>query len=784
MKFDNSQTVDQLVWNMRLADLPRDENRTIINRLFNGDPPFDETEAEENQVQVNRNDLTGVNAMAQARRQWIQAFLKPGNFWSVNLDFGPPHKRTEYSHTITRHANRVLRRSRRYMEQSRATGGNVLLHGIGPCTWRSRRDVVPTPLPISSVMIPSETDIDFENLPYFAIFQELTPAQLYDLTKGPRRDPGWNMPLVDAQIRYVADQIQKQPNASAFQYMPSRIEELNKQDMGMWGSDAVPTIDYWDFYFRKEENGPIYRRIILDWGLAETDLRQYKPGSKPQNKKAASLGDKEDEYGGFLYTSGDRKFADSFSQVLHCNFGDCSAVFPQKYHSVRSMGWMLWGVCDLENRLHCKFTEALFEQLMWFFRTASNEQLKRLQRADWFHMGVIPDGVRMVTKEERFTPDAQFVQMGFARFRQLMSENAASFMQDFDKGQGKEMTATETMARVNAVNAMVSGMFTLAYIYEEYKDREVLRRLLIPGNSNSLARDFRLGVLKDGVPEEALDIDRMEVTRERAMGGGNKTLEMAEVQFLQGIRKNLNPDAQRKVDHIAIESATDDARLAEELAPMQGATQISSSMRDAQDATPRLLQGLPFPERPDMVLEDYVKVWLIDLTLLVKKALQSGGMAPADQIAGMGNLAGTIDQYIKTMGANPDEKQKVREYEQQLTVLNNQIKAFAQRLATAMKARNGQAAGADPREAAKAQAMVIQAQTKAQLAAQSHAQKTAQRQISFDLEQQRKEREHASEMRRLAQESDHRALDDTLHTLREHQRQSARAVPEPEAEPA
>jgi len=41
LKFDTVEHVEQIVWDMRLADLPRSENRVILNRTFNGDPPFD-----------------------------------------------------------------------------------------------------------------------------------------------------------------------------------------------------------------------------------------------------------------------------------------------------------------------------------------------------------------------------------------------------------------------------------------------------------------------------------------------------------------------------------------------------------------------------------------------------------------------------------------------------------------------------------------------------------------------------------------------------------------------
>lgn len=600
-KFDRANFVDQLVWQMREADLPRGEGRAIVQRLFNGDPPWSEQEAEENQVQVNRNDLAGVNLMTQGRRQWQRAILKSGNYVTIGYDDGPPNKRLEWGHTVTQGWNRQLRKSKMYVESQRSVGANLLLHGIGPSNWRNRRDVVARPLPIASLMIPSETQIDFENLPYVAFFQEMTPAMLYTLTKGPKRDPGWNMPLVMAQLQYTSEQVMKQPNATAFQYMPERIEELAKQDLGMWSSDAVPTVDFWDFYFREKNDGPIYRRVILDWGLSAKEIEGYKGKKEPPKRKnevaQRIMENEKDDYGGFLYTSGKRKFADNWNEVFHCQFGDCSPYGPMEYHAVRGLGWMTWGICDLENRMHCKFFEQAFQQLMWFFRVASNEQLTRLKMAEFQHMGVIPVGVDWLKAADRFSPDKGFIEMAFARCKQLMAENSAVFISDFDKGgSGKEMTAAETMARVNSSNALVSSMIDLAYTYEEFKDREMLRRGCIEGNPDLIAMRFQEYCIKKGVPREMLDVERMTITRERAIGGGNKTLEMAQVQFLQGLRKNLGPDGQRRVDHIAIESATEDAQLAHELAPTDDQKHVSLSTHDAQLSTDRLMRNLPFSD--------------------------------------------------------------------------------------------------------------------------------------------------------------------------------------------
>lgn len=767
-KFNNRTHLEQLVWDMRLADLPRGEGRDILNRLYNGEPPFPEDTAEENGIQVNRNDLTGVNMLTQARRQWTQAFLKPGNHFTITYDSGPKFKRREWGHSVTKNANLVLKSSRKYVEQSRAAGGSMLLHGIGPSVWRDRRSVVCRPIPISSVMIPSETEVDFDNLPYFAFFHEWTPAQFYRLTHGPKTDPGWNMPLVESQWNYVRDQIQKQPNATAFQYMPERITELFKQDGAMWGSDAVPTIDVWDCYLRADEDkGGWYRRIFLDWGPTEGD---YKGAVPPSRNAKGRPGD-----GQFLYTSGKRVFAQDISQILHCQFGDCSAIFPQRYHSIRSMGWMLWGLCDLENRLHCKFTEALFEQMMWFFRVASNADFIRLKRADFFHFGAVPQGIDWVKANERFTPDAGIVQMGFARFQKLMADNAASFTQDFDMGKGqKEMTATETMARVNSVNALVSGLMTLAYTYEEFKDREHMRRLCIKGNPDKLSQKFIKLCIEDGVPTEMLDVDRMQVMRERSIGGGNKTLEMAIVQFLQQLRKNLNPDAQRKIDHISIETATDDAAMAEELAPVDDKNKLSSSSFYAELSTERLMRGLPFVEMPDMVYADYVHVWVTDLSLMVNALMQAGGMAKQEDIAGFKNLAAHIDKYLKVMAQNPEDKPQVTQYEHILSQIMNHVKAFEQRLIQQMKAaaKNGQQNGIDGKTIGQIKAAEILAQTKAKLQEERSAQRMAQDQARFEMEQQRQEREHHADLRRTGLEHYFDQLTDLNRAVTQNARQA------------
>lgn len=752
MRFDNASHVEDVVWIMRLADLPRGQNRVILNQLYNGDPPYNPALAEENNVEVNRNDLTGPNLLSQARRQWNQAFLSPPNFFTVTLDSGPPSKRREWGNIITKHVNRVLKEDLRQLDEKRSTGGNVMLHGIGPVTWDDRRGVIGTPLDIASVLVPSETRISFDNLAYFATFREWTPAQLYSKTHGLRVDPGWDMELVDSQIKYVVEQVTKRPNATAYQYMPERIEELIKQDMGFWGSDAVPTIDVWDFFFREvEEDGKgWYRRTILDWGVAE-GLTKDSPKPDHQNPMAD---------GRFLYSSGKRRYANSLGEILHCQFADCSAVFPQRYHSVRSLGWMLWGTCDLQNRLHCKFQEAVMQQMMWYFQSASDNDFRRLKRADFMHFGVIPPGISWIKAGDRYAPPLPIVEYAFNRNRSLMNDAAAAYTQDFTRqGGGKEMTATETMAIVNSMNALVSGMLALAYNYEDAKHREQCRRITIRNNPDPIAKKIITACLLDGVPSLYLDAKRWQVQSDRVLGGGNKTLGLAQANFLLGIRKNLGPDAQRKIDHIAISENIDNPGLAEELAPVADQNKVSRSMHDAQAITDRLMRNLPYAPQPEMIYEDYVKVWIADLSLMVANALQTNLATPED-VLGFANVAKHVKMFLAIIASNDDEIPKVKDYGQQLSDQLNLVRKIAKNVAERemAKQQNGNG-GIDPVKLAQIQIDQMQAEQKAQQReqshaqksqekAQSHAEKTAQQQVAFDLEEARKDRETNAEIRR------------------------------------
>lgn len=116
---------------------------------------------------------------------------------------------------------------------------------------------------------------------------------------------------------------------------------------------------------------------------------------------------------------------------------------------------------------------------------------------------------------------------------------------------------------------------------------------------------------------------------------------------------------------------------------------------------------------------------------------------------GLQNVAKHVEMFLQIMAQDETARPKVRQYSDLLGQLMNVIKGFAQRLQEKMAAGNG-APGIDPEVQGKIQSQQILAGAKAENMRDSNAQRTAQNQVRFELEEQRRDRELEAKIRRDA----------------------------------
>lgn len=786
MEFKTAESVRSTCWYLKLADLRRADNRAKIDSLFNGMPPYSAEEVQANRIQTNVNDLTATRSAHAMRRQFASAFLRPGNFFNVKCDYGPQHKRREVSEIITQRINGQMKRgysAAKYGETQRNKFASVTLHGVGPSEWDNKGSWCPSMRGMGDVMIPSMTYRDMSNLSHFAIYRRYTAWELYEKTHGPRVDKAWNVEVANACIQWAMKQTGQTMAPTDYAYSPERWQEAIKDQSGLYNSDQIPTINVWDFY--------------------HTDLNK-----KDYGWKRCMILDAPDEAGGehpsktnrFLYNATSRSYASKLSEILHFQFADGSVVAPFLYHSVRSLGFLLYAVCHLQNRIYCKFHDNVFENLMQYFRVSNPNDAERLQKIDLQNYGLIPDGLTMVPRNDRFQTDANLINMAMAMNRSMVAESAASYSQDFgfNDSEKPEKTATQITAELNATTSMVGSMLGDAYGYEETSDQEICRRFCIPNSKDPDVREARKNILRDlteaGVsdPEKALDVSRWEVTRERVIGAGNKQLELGMVGQLMEIYPLLDPSAQRQVIRLKVFSATDDAALTQQLVPNEPDT-TTSSTHDAELSSAVLLQGTPMGLKEGVSHEEYAATLIGILNTEVQKVNQMGGITDQAHIMGMQNLAGqTIEgqpipgngaaSHIAILAQDENAKPTVKKLNDVLSKLMNEVRAFQQRLEEAQAQQQQGANGQPPltpEDAVKLKSQLLVAQVKADSMAEAHAQRSQQRadihQQNLREKQDKAQLANANEIRKT--QVDEAATD--LKTSAEILRTTAKAEAEP-----
>lgn len=734
MKFEKPSGVLTEINQMLDANQTVQQNRARINLLFNGDPPHTESERIANRGLTNINWLEPVRIAQNSRLQMYNAFNKPGDYFTVRLDAGPKHKRYEWGRSITRHANRLMRQSRLYRSGQESAQAQVVLHGPGPTIWENARIPVPSTLGVEDVIVPAGTLASMENLDCLAIYKEWTFTRLYEMTHGPGVDRGWNTPYVDVLLKGLYGRpLEGQEEGIRWKF-PEKVAEDWKEGTNYLAA-ALPKIVGWDFYYRAEDN-KWNKRTVLEY-----DTQRWGTKNEATEKTIETLRKNKPE---FLFEKD--HCADDVDQIWHCYIGNCSNVAPFRYYSVRSIGYLLYGVCLIQNRMRNRMTDAIFEAMLSLFRNVSEDDREKLEQVNLHHLGIVPDGLSFVPAAERNQINVDLVMAGLQQNRQLMAESASNFLPDIAvEGEKPAMTATESLIRQNASVNLTSAVLTQMYNQSEPQYRECIRRFCIKGNPHPMAKKFRECLERDGVSLKVLeDPSYMEIVPERVMGGGNKAVELTTARALYEISPTLDPDAQRKAKRRYVLALGDDPNLADELVP-EGGPPTSDAAVVASLAFGSLMQGVPILMQRGLAEVPYIDTLLKQMALAIKQVpalLQSPNSLSnaAEKITGLVNVGAHIEERIMALASDAGLKDRVAAFNESLAELMEQLRVLSeqyQKLEQEAAQQQGQG-GLPPEAQGKIVASGILAEAKARTAEAAAAQKREHKDLAFAADQDRK----------------------------------------------
>jgi hypothetical protein len=735
--FSTPEKVYSILETLKTADRTvRAPNRALINTLYNGKPPYTAEEVRDNKILVNVNWQEGSDCMLKAREQYENAHLSTDPAFTIRVPDAPKSKATKYGQQLTTLVSSLIKKNLPYFHTRREKWGAVTVHGIGPSMWPDEWTWRPFFVPEEDLLIPTDTPITFEGMNHFFCRRRITPGELFRKTLGlpeEKRDPNWNLDAVKEILDNYKDINQNRDNFD-WGNNPEKMVELYKQNGCYYDNDSVPKIWLWDFYHQEddEESPCWYRKILLD---------RDSVGQRASDKKEQ-----------WIYKS-DKPFAYNLGHILQCQFCDGNNIAPFMFHSVRSLGLRLHDALQMLNRMRCQFMQKVFEDMMNLFQVSDPTDRARLDQIYiGMQYGAFPDGLSFLTRDKRYQPDTNMLEMQFSQLKQLIGEGSQQYTSDIDNGTNKERTAFEVSALLNQTTKLTGSMLNLSYIQEEYQYREICRRLTKLDTVDFEVKRFQNECRELGIEDKWLNSERWQIEAVRVLGGGNAQLEGAQAQALLNIRPLMNPESQSLVLNKYVYSITHDSKLANLLAPLDGAPIVSDTKHDTELTFGALMNGAMVTPKPGLnpieVLETMVgqvppqappnspQYWQTrgQIGITIARTEAQGGMTDQRTINGLTNSIQYSRVYLAQLAQDKSQNEMVKMFSDVLGQAENMVKGYAQRFTEHMQNQQQQSQ-MDPAVMAKIQGEAALTAQQLQSKAALHDQKIAHGEQKFQMQQ-------------------------------------------------
>ncbi len=747
MDLNTPTKVSSVLFATDAVERNRSDNRDKISKSLNGFPPLDGETAKKIGLKINVNWLEAAVIAKQAVLQFFNAFCSQTNYFSVQIPNAPPDKKSEWDLIITDCINRKMKQSKMYADFLDNVWASIVAHGIAPTIWLFKDKWLPRFVALNDFRVATDTNTSGENMVWFAVRRRYTLGELVNAAKGKYADKGWNQKTVNALLNKFWDKNYEASNMD-WSNNPERLTELVKQNMTYYTSDAVPVITLWHFYHLSSDNPESkkwYMKVVADKSVEGANAME------------------------FIFTS-TKPVANDIDSLLHVQYGDLNGTPPFKFHSVRSLGFLIYEPAYWMNLTRCRALQYVWENFNMIFRGAEGSDKARAQKIELFDRGFIPNDIQIVPKEQRHQIDEGMVQMMLSQMKQLMGEASLSYTQKTDTGTQRERTLGEAQIQMQMANALMTGLLAVATRNITFHYREICNRFCKRTSIDPDVRYFQNKMRKAGIPVTYLDPTYWDIHPETPLGNGNQTLQMAQAEQLMNVRAQHSPDAQQRILQMYDAAITQNPRLARSLVPIEEGKAYTDGKSWAAAIFGTLMQGVPLPIKPEINPIDQIEMLLSLSAGVVHKIEQTDNMGSPDELAGLAMVFSMVHQLIQWLEQDPQQKAVVKGFTDSLGQLTNTVKGFSQRQAQQAQSKVKEsvsinyadapadiqrqmetAAGFQPSQLPPVDptaTTAAQDQQKAQAAQEKHQLELAHKQQTFEQEQQHENLRTQSEIER------------------------------------
>jgi hypothetical protein len=656
---------------LKKADEGSSRNRSLIDGMFNGVPPFNSNDLKE----VNQADRTNLDfgEAAAIKEQALAGYYDLTNsvdmLARVKTNFGTAEQSAEWNDIISEEFHRVLREWKEFEFNHQRLSDIFVSHGVGVCYFEDEVDWRYRVTGFNEFRIPRGTRANESEIEVATLERDFRADELYSYIRDPEvaNQLGWDVKTVREALKRAC----AQETTSSIADWEKLEVELKNNDLlyGTAKSKVIRVVHMWV----REFSGKVSHLIFLQ-----------EPLPSGYNTKSGER---------FLF-----KKLDRFSSPTNCFVTFTYGVGNGTYHGIRGLGYKIYPHIQVINRLRCGLVDGalLSSSLIVQPSDSGSRALDDLTLTYYGPYALFPPGLKIVDKavpnmQQNILPVINDMAM-------QMQNNTGAYQTRAITPEGQSRTAFEVRAQLQKEAILTSSAINLFYHPWKRLLRETYRRLSRRGYTakepgGKEAVEFRKRCLKRGVPEEAI-YRVFQVDPVRAIGFGSPQARTAAVDETMQIFGSL--DEMGRVNLLRDRIA---ARLGQETVDRY-LPSPNSALRPPIDAKIAVLEnsslsrGSFIPVSPGENHFIHAQIHLQGASVLEQATLQ-GGNDPQEAYKALRLTVTHLEEHVARLTEDLTRRDEVKLMIQRVQQLN----AMADRIRDELDAQMKNAAKAQQAEA-------------------------------------------------------------------------------------
>jgi len=691
-RIKDPDSLHQVYTRLKQSDAVNARNRSEVDAMFDGAPPYDDNTLREAGMasRCNLNFGEAEALLESALAGYVDLVQSVENLISVEVKEADPQKKSDYERIIAEGFTKMLREWDEFNFKHVLNSTYFIKHGVSVAYWEDEYDWRWQISKIGDFLLPRRT-FAAEEMVEVAVSPRIMRAhELYSFIKNEKRasELGWN------------------------------VDEVKTAILANSGARDAYHVTDWERYQEDLKNNDIYVahgagseiRVIHAW------VKEY-DGTVSHY---ISLADGSNEE--FLYEkrSRFRKACDAFVTF-------CYGVGTNGYYaSIRGLGYKIFPHIQVSNRMRCQFVDGAMLSTSLLIQPDSEDSLENLAFEYLGPFSVLNSGVQIL--EKNLPNIGQNAIPVLQDMSQQLRERAGAYRSVSGNPDSKERTKFEVQAQLQGDSRLTTGAMNLFYEPWSRLLRGAFKRAtredyMTAERGGEAVAAFKKYCTSRGVPLDVLHNKVTEVRAVRSIGAGSDQLRLVAMDEFMAMANQFDEQGRQSLlrDRVAARIGYDHVdRYVPKL--QESRPVIDEKIAELENAA--MSQGRQVTLQPSENHFVHASVHIQDIANLAQAVKQQ--QADSQQAAQYFQLAMPhATQHLQFVAQDASRKQEYGQLKQALQQSGEIAEQTIEKV-SAEQARAAQAGGAEPAAGSPEVASKLQThQAELQMEQERHQQKLA-----------------------------------------------------------